>query len=318
MSLEVVPLEEKHLEDAATLVSRRYQGLCQQVGSLPDRYAKVSTVLDLLQDIVNAGPGAAVIRGGQLVGFLSGWLIPSFRGKQSAFSPEWGNGAALEDSRRIYEEMYTHLSASWVADGYLTHLITMLVNDRDGIEGWNWLGFGMIAADAVRDLHPAPGPEGSVSIRRASLEDLEEMLALDEALHQHLASPPIFLIGAQEDDQAYYQRELQNPDRAIWLAYRDTEAVAYLELGPANRDASTIILDDTTTSIVGAFTEEAVRGRGIGTTLLNRGLEWAKAKGYERCAVDFEPMNHLAARFWLRHFQPVCYSLVRHVDGRAT
>jgi hypothetical protein len=27
-------------------------------------------------------------------------------------------------------------------------------------------------------------------------------------------------------------------------------------------------------------------------------------------------MNILAARFWLRHFRPVCYTLVRHVDER--
>jgi len=31
--------------------------------------------------------------------------------------------------------------------------------------------------------------------------------------------------------------------------------------------------------------------------------------------VDFEPMNPPAARFWLKHFCPVCYTLARHVDG---
>jgi hypothetical protein len=32
--------------------------------------------------------------------------------------------------------------------------------------------------------------------------------------------------------------------------------------------------------------------------------------------VDFEPQNIPAAHFWLKHFQPVCYSLIRHVDER--
>jgi hypothetical protein len=32
--------------------------------------------------------------------------------------------------------------------------------------------------------------------------------------------------------------------------------------------------------------------------------------------VDFEAANVAASRFWLRHFSPVCYSLIRHVaDG---
>jgi GNAT superfamily N-acetyltransferase len=59
-----------------------------------------------------------------------------------------------------------------------------------------------------------------------------------------------------------------------------------------------------------------VRNSGIGTALLKHSLDWARSAGYERCAVDFEPENISGARFWLRHFRPVCYSLVRHVDER--
>ncbi|MDY7041925.1 MAG: hypothetical protein SVX38_13795, partial [Chloroflexota bacterium] len=128
MSLEIVPLEEEHLEDAAALAGSRYEGLREQVPSLPPRYAKVSTLLPLLRDIAGAGPGVAAMRRGRLVGVLTAWLLPSFRGKRSVFSPEWANAADLEDSRRIYEEMYAHLSASWVAGGYSTHLISVLVN----------------------------------------------------------------------------------------------------------------------------------------------------------------------------------------------
>jgi GNAT superfamily N-acetyltransferase len=313
MPLDVVRLEEKHLEDAALLVSNRYQDLRRQVPSLPYRYAEVDTLLGLLRDIVDAGPGVAAIRGGRLVGFLASWLIPSFRGRRSAFSPEWANGARLTGSRRIYEALYAHISASWVADGHVTHLISLLANDRDGIDAWNWLGFGLGAADAVRDLQPASGLDGAVEVRRAGPQDLEQVLALAASLCHHLASPPIFLPQEEKDDRAHYQQELHDPNRAFWLAYDGAEAVAYLEQGPASRDASTIIVDEKTTSITGAFTWEQARGRGIGTALLNRALEWARAHGYERCAVDFEPMNTSAARFWLRHFQPICYALIRHV-----
>ena len=135
MPLEIAPLREEHLEHAAALVSSRYEGLRQQVPTLPPRYAEVNTLLPLLNNVVEAGPGVAAIRGDRLVGFLTSWLLPSFRGKRSAFSPEWANAADLEDSRRIYEEMYAHLSASWVADGYSTHLISLLVNDHDGQVG---------------------------------------------------------------------------------------------------------------------------------------------------------------------------------------
>ena len=318
MPMQVVPLGEEHLQDAAALVSRRYQRLREQVPSLPPRYAETSILLPMLRDIAGAGPGVAAIQGGRLAGFLSGWLIPSFRGKRSAFSPEWANAAELENSPRIYKAMYAHVSASWVADGYTTHLIGLLANDCDGLEGWHWLGFGMLAADAVRDLQPAPGPDTHVEIRRAGLQDLEQVKALHEALAQYMAAPPIFLVRAHERDQSYYEEWLQNPDRTVWLAFQDGDVVAYMRQGPASEDASTIIYDDGTTSITGAFTREGARGRGIATALLNRSLAWARAKGYERCAVDFEPMNPLATRFWLRHFQPACYAVVRYIDERAT
>jgi hypothetical protein len=137
---KTVPLSEEHLEDAALLVSQRYQRLCEQEPHLPHRYAEVSNLLPLLQNILKVtGTGVAAIRGSQLVGFLMGWQMPTFRGKRSVYSPEWANGAELEDSAHIYEEMYSHLSASWLADKYIAHYIslfpTMLVLFELGT-GW--------------------------------------------------------------------------------------------------------------------------------------------------------------------------------------
>jgi len=318
MAFEVVPLRKEHLEDAAVLASRRYKEFREQVSLLPPRYAEARTLLPLLQEIVGTGPGVAAIRQGRLVGFLTGWLIPSFRGRRAALSPEWGNAVEEENGRRIYEEMYTHLSAAWAAEGYLTHLIGSLANDDDGIETWHWLGFGMIATDALRSLHPIQGPAVEVNIRRGRREDIAEAMALIEALRRHSASAPTFLIHTDQQDRSYYEAWFADPANAFWLAHGGTNAMAFMQQGPANRDTCTIIRDEKTTSITGAYTEEDLRSRGIATALLNRSLEWARSAGYERCAVDFEPMNPLATRFWLRYFQPVCYTQVRHVDKRRT
>jgi hypothetical protein len=42
MSLEMVPLRDEHLADAAALVTARYRALREQVTSLPSRYEDVS------------------------------------------------------------------------------------------------------------------------------------------------------------------------------------------------------------------------------------------------------------------------------------
>jgi GNAT superfamily N-acetyltransferase len=312
--IKIIPLQEKHLEDATVLVSARYRAFRKQVPLLPTRYEDVNVLLPMLRELAQQAPGVAAIQGDRLVGFLLGFVIPSFLGQRSVYSPEWANSAELEDSRRIYEEMYAHLSAQWVADGCITHLIGQLADDHDGREGWQWLGFGLIAADAIRDLSPIPDFTAGVEIRQAGAEDLERVSVLTEGLRQHLAAAPTFFphpAGEGSHDADW----LGNSANTLRLAYQGMEAVACMGQGPANPDACTIIADEGTTSIVSAFTQEGVRGRGIATALLNQCLDWARATGYERCAVDFEPTNFLATRFWMRYFQPVSYALARHLPG---
>jgi GNAT superfamily N-acetyltransferase len=317
MSLQIVKLDEKHLEDAAEMVATSYQSLRAQVRHLPARYEETAVLLPMIRDLAGQVPGMAAIKGGRLAGFLVAMVLPSFRGRRSVYSPEWANGADVEDSRRIYQEMYAHLSAQWVADRCLTHLITLLAHDREAIDAWHWLGFGLAGIDGVRDLAPVRGSATQVDIRRARVEDVAAVMALDEALRRHLASAPTFLPFEEGRGRIAHERWLADPANAVWLAFQGAQAVGSMTVGPANEDACTIILDENTASIVGAFTEKAARGLGIGTALLNRSLDWAYSAGYERCAVDFESQNILAARFWPRYFQPVCYSLIRHVDEYA-
>jgi GNAT superfamily N-acetyltransferase len=313
---KVTSLKEEHLEDGALLVSNRYRRLCAQEPHLPHRYAEVNSLLPLLQDILRAsGIGVAAIYGDRLVGFLTGWQMPSFRGKRSIYSPEWANAADLDDSKRIYEEMYSHLAAVWVADNYVAHYISLFPNDADALRAWHWMGFGMISVDAIRGLDPIQRYDVGVRIRRAELQDLELVVELHEALWNYMAGTPVFLL-AEKRDRSYFEEWLRNPDKVVWLAYWNDEPVAFMRLGPADDDVCTIIYDGKTTSIYAAFTKEKARGEGIATALLDYALKSARASGYERCAVNFEPMNLIGTRFWLKYFTPVCFSVLRHIDDR--
>ena len=316
MTIEILPLEEKHLEDAAALACARYRALRERLPLMPSRFQDLDTILPPLRDLAGQAPGVVAVRGGRLAGFLVAYQFPDFRGKQSVYAPEWANGAELDDSRRIYEALYTQLSAQWVEEGYCTHLLSIMANDEDGIEGWRWLGFGLLAADGVRDLKPVQDRTAGVALRRAGPDDTQQVTDLIEALRQHMAASPTFL--HQEDSVEIEENAeyLADPAHAIWVAYQGTEAVACMGQGPANPKASDLISDAGTTSIVSAYTRRSARSTGIATALLNQVLAWARAEGYERCAVDWEPMNVLATRFWTRHFQPVSYALVRHVDER--
>jgi GNAT superfamily N-acetyltransferase len=239
--------------------------------------------------------------------------MPGFRGQRSTYSPEWANAAELPESRTVYGEMYRRLAAEWVSEKYVAHYVSVLPNNREAISALHWLGFGLTGVDALRGLDPIPIGDGGYEIRRAEMGDLDQVMVLDEALWRHHRGPPIFLL-AERKGRCHYEGWIRDPAKDLWLACSNDQPVAFMSLGPANEDVCAIIVDDRTTSIYGAFTREDARGKGLATALLNHALGLAREAGYVRCAVDFESANPEGARFWLRYFRPVCFSLFRNVD----
>jgi GNAT superfamily N-acetyltransferase len=287
------------------------------VPELPSCYEYADTNERLLSGVVGHVPGVVAIHNSRLVGFLTGWLLPDFRGQSAVYSPEWANGAEEEEGRGIYEALYTRLSAQWVSEGYRVHLVGLLAHDTTVLEELRWLGFSMMAMDGVRDLTPVTGVMAGVDIRRAEISDAEAVSSLNRALHRHLAWAPTFLVGGEALDAKEQAEWLASPANVQWLALHNGEVVAALGQGPPEHTASTLIQDAGTTSILSAFTREDKRNAGIATALLNRALEWGRVEGYERCAVDFEPMNVPGARFWMRHFKLVSVSSARYINPLA-
>jgi GNAT superfamily N-acetyltransferase len=316
MRLEIIPLESKHLTAAAKMVTRRYGELTSKVPYLPPRYADPTVVSGLLSDIVQEGLGAAAMADGELAGFLGAWCLPSLLGRPGAFSPEWGNATSEPAAgSRVIDALYSYLAPRWRARGCDSHWISLMADDDFGLECWRWLGFGMVAVDGIRGIDPILSDGTAGGVRLAGPEDVEAILRLDRSLFQHISGPPIYLHDdtwqTPEDCQAW----LSDEAIAVWIAETDGNAVAYLTIGPSAKDACTIIRDPGTASILAAYTDEDRRGEGIATDLLQRALEWARTRGYVQCAVDFEPMNPWARRFWMRYFKPVAWTVVRHLDA---
>lgn len=313
MSLQIAVLKEEHVEDAAALVSARYRELRRELPVMPPHFEETGTTVDLLRDLMGEGDGVVATRGSRLVGFLAGFTISEFMGKRAAYSPEWANGTAPGETRHAYEEMYGRLSASWVESGAHTHLVTLLSNDPAGLETWFWLGFGLVNVDGVRGLEPLQENSTPVDVHRATPAQVAEVLPLGRSLERYMTLPPIFWLHEQFD----YEKWLAQPRTALWMAYEDGQPAGFMAVEPGYADGCQITQDAGTVGIAAAFTRAESRGRGIATALLNRSLAWAREEGYRRCSVDFESMNALASRFWMKWFEPVGYSLMRRVDDRA-
>lgn len=320
MSLEInemttVPFSDDYLEQAASMVSARYREERDVTQFPPAKFEDPDAILPQLSGLAGGAPGVAAIRDGRFAGFLLAFLSP-FRGVRTAYSPDFGHAADSVGRRDIYRMMYADLSRRWLAHACFGHCVTLFAHEREAIDAWFSLGFGLTVIDALRDLSPTGRPAAEVEIRRATAEDMHLITPLMLALRRHLAAPPIFIPLIIEQGKGDLERWLSDPANALWLALQGGDTVAFIRLEPSRGEVMPIS-DETTVAVTGAFTKEQVRGQGVGTALLDHALDWARLAGYEHCSVDFESANIPSSWFWLgKGFRPVCYSLARRVDER--
>ena len=314
MRIGVVPLTPEHLEPAALMVAARYRAARKQIPFLPARFEDPGTILPRLQEHVGHVPGVAALRGDRLVGYLLTLLVMN-RGERLAYVPDFGHAAELGDSYEIYRRMYAAIADRWLANGCFWHAITLYPHEREALDAWFSVGFGLAVVDAMQVLDALPSFMATACIRRAKAEDIDQIVPLELALERHLSSSPTYLPLIVEGGRRSLEDWLADESHTLWLAFRDGEAVAYLRFQPSEG----LVLpteSETTVAITGAFTREDVRGTGIGTALLRHGFEWTRSAGYQHCSVDFESANLPGSRFWLRHFEPVCHSLMRRINPR--
>jgi GNAT superfamily N-acetyltransferase len=315
MSIKIVPFDEDHLEDAASMVSARYRAERKLAQHLPARFENSESVAPLLQNLARGAPGVVAVQDGVMVGFLVAY-VSVFRGVRTTYSPDLGHAADATGRRDIYRRMYGDLARLWLAHGCFTHAITFFAHEQAAMDAWFSVGFGLNVVDALRGLDAAETSEAVVEIRRVAAEDVDVVTPLMMSLRRHLAGSPVFLPLIIEERRDELAEWLSDPANALWLAFQDGEPVGLIRMEPSEFQVLPVS-EKSTVAITGAFTKQEVRGQGIGTALLNHGLNWARSAGYRQCSVDFESMNIPSSWFWLgKGFEPVCYSLIRRVDER--
>jgi GNAT superfamily N-acetyltransferase len=318
MSLSIVPLVVEHLEQATEMVAARYRAQQSWSRILPPCFERPEAILPRLQDHAGNVPGVAAFCGERMVGFVLSLLVNN-RGERLAYVPDFGHAADPEGCSDIYRRMYAAIADRWLANGCFLHGITLYPHEREAIEAWFSVGFGLVVLDALqplaREWDAVQLPPG-LDLRRGRLEDVDAVTPLELGLERHLSASPAYLPFLIEGGRSGWEGWLADETHALWLAFIGDEAVGYLRFQPSEGLVLPTALDQTV-AITGAYTQEAVRGRGVGTALLRRGFEWALSEGYTHCSVDFESANLSGYRFWLGSgFLPVCHSLMRRVDPR--
>jgi ribosomal protein S18 acetylase RimI-like enzyme len=314
--MQIVPFTTDHLEEAAEHFIHKYKRLRQSIPILPDVMEEKSQITTRLERMVKDQHGIAVIEKDRLVGFLVWYIVADFRstGRNGAYCPEWGHTAEAGRSAEIYLAMYRHAAQIWAEAECKTHALTYLADDRTLADFLYWNGFGMTAVDAIRPIQFEAKSANALTLRKAQIKDAEIVAMLDEEHWRHYSRPPIFMAQQQPNSVANIREFISEPQNNYWLAEAEGIPAGFLRFEGIQAGAAKIVRSDTTIAISGAFTRPQYRGRGAATALLKAALDDYVSQGYERCSVDFESLNPEASAYWLKHFEPVCYSAIRYPE----
>lgn len=321
------PFEEADVDEAAQLFVDNYNLLLGHYPAIPTTLSNHNTVSGMLGKLIATNPAvvAREEKTGRLLGYMVGFSqVPHLKGSSlGAYVPEWGHAVASgEDKERLYYDLYSAIADKWVADKCLTHLITFYAHDTVLKSLLFDLSFGLLVIDALAPLNtPGTRKKASLVVREATDQDLPVIRWLDHALEDHLSTTPVFLhVGPNEATDDDLREEYLGSGVKTFLAEEGDppEVVggirAMLHKGPGCAS----LQGEGTLGINFAFTQPSVREKGVAGELLGHLMAWGREHQMRRCAVDFESQNLSAKKFWMKVFDPICYSCIRKVDERTT
>jgi GNAT superfamily N-acetyltransferase len=318
--MQIVSFEPVHVPEAAAMFARAFRALRRTAPLLSDRMKDPAEAARRLSEMSAAGAGVAALDGARLIGFLAGWWpIERFRGADriGAYVPEWAHAATGGDRAAVYRALYRAISARWAAVECDVHAITLLANDRAALDAWFWNGFGLGTVDAVRPMTPinAPPPDG-FTVRAGAPADVSALAALDAEHNRHYSMPPVFMAPRTAADPAAWEAFLARPDNTAWLAEDAGGPFGFIRFDANDFDGADAAVPDAGAFISGAYVRSDRRGRGAAAAILDAALRHYGDRGLTCCALDFEAFNPEAASFWMKYFEPVCYSLMRVPEWR--
>ncbi len=318
--MEILPFQKKDIPAAAALFIAGFKNLRQKLPMLPDRMENPAIVSGLLDRLLAHSAAVAAYEGDRLLGYLGWWLVDGFRGsaRKAGYVPEWAHAAVDENKPAVIRALYRRAAGAWAKEGCDTHAITLLASDSQATETWFWNGFGMTVVDAVRATHPLnPGAETAAAIppgfvlRKAAPEDAECLAVLESEHTHHYEQSPVFMVPFSPIDAGEFRRYLAQPDKHAWLVLNGKEPAGYIRFEAKSDGAAEIVTGPGSTACTAAYVRTAYRGRGLSSALLEASQAYFSSQGFHCCSVDFESFNPEAAAFWMRYFEPACFSLVR-------
>ena len=136
-------------------------------------------------------------------------------------------------------------------------------------------------------------------IRKATMEDLQEILNLNDGLLEH---EKVYDVDSYVQDCSFSKANIEYfsdliKTQFVIVAILKEEIVGYLA-GSIYQDDTYSFYEGITGEIENMFVREKYRKLGVGTKLLNSFFDWCKRKNVKRCFVTALPDNKNAMEFY--------------------
>ena len=312
--MQIFTFHKELIPEAAKLFIESYQKQRQTTPILPKLMEDASTVETMLSNLMDTCPGIAAVEEGRLVGYMGWFLVEKFRDtdRMGAYVPEWAHACVEKGKTHIYRMMYREAADQWTKLGCQVHALTLLGHDHEAEKTWFWNGFGLTVVDAIRPMRPLDCLSSTdLQIRKATPQDADTLTELDAEYWRHYTQSPVFMTPRTGKDVAGNIEFLSPPRNSVWLAFDGDVLVGFIRYEGYEFDSAAVLESDEGVTITGAYIRPAYRGRRAAVALLEAALRDYQSRGLKYCAVNFESFNPEAAAFWMRYFEPVCYSVVR-------
>lgn len=309
--MQIVDFTVEHIKAAVQLAKQNYEDEGGVVSALPP----FDTLLDLNQYVEN-GLGVAAFEGGTMIGFLCS--VPPFKNAfrstdaTGVFSPMGANGVIGENRANIYARLYQAAGRKWVRSGASSHAVCLYAHDIEVQEQFFRYGFGLRCVDAIRGMDEIIMPPcKDYSFTELAPKEILEVLPLENMLDESYINSPFFMLRAKESEYVFLTK-YEDFQSVYFTAKYEGKIVAFVR---AELDGENFICNTPGyLHVKGAYCLPEHRGKGLNQKLLSMLMQKLKANGYTRHGVDFESFNPTASGFWLKHFTPYTYSVVRRID----
>jgi GNAT superfamily N-acetyltransferase len=285
-------IRESDLDAAAALLAQRHERHRADESLLP---AAIDFRTEIGELWAKESASGAFADGG----YVLGWSNPAERWGPNVWIEAAGHAA---DDPEVVRDLYAYAAAGWVEQGLKAHYTVVPASDRALVDAWFRLGFGAQQAYGVREL---PDVEWPANVRRATRDDVEQLVQLAPMLQEHQGLSPVFSsVPPQDDDEvrADIVDELDSDHGVNLVVEAAGRVVGNFFVCPAELSDTHrgLARPEGAALLVFAVTDRRARGAGIGVALTDACFAWAREHGYETMVTDWRVTNLLASRFWPR------------------